>query len=137
VFFDNLQVSHIRGPLLEEIELSEIRPYHKQNNSRHGQTHYYPFGLTMSGIRSKAMNFGSPENKKGYNGNEIQNKEFSDGSGLDLYDFNARNYDQQIGRFILIDPESEEADQESWSPFHFGYNNPIRYGDLDGRIPIP
>ncbi|MCA2776071.1 MAG: hypothetical protein IM474_12620 [Microcystis sp. M135S2] len=91
----------------------------------------------MSGISSKAMNFGSPENKKGYNGNEIQNKEFSDGSGLDLYDFNARNYDQQIGRFILIDPESEEADQESWSPFHFGYNNPIRYGDPDGRIPIP
>ncbi len=103
----------------------------------YSQYHYYPFGLTMRGVSSKAMNFGSPENKKGYNGNEIQSKEFSDGSGLDLYDFNARTYDQQIGRFIQIDPESEEADQESWSPFHFGYNNPIRYGDPDGRIPIP
>jgi RHS repeat-associated protein len=116
VFFDNLQLIHNRGPVLEE-------------------TYYYPFGLTMAGISSKALAFGK-ENKKGYAGNEIQNKEFSDGGGLELYDFNARTYDQQIGRFIQIDPESEEADQESWSPFHYSYNNPIVFSDPDGRIPI-
>jgi RHS repeat-associated protein len=88
----------------------------------------------MAGISSKAA--GGLINKKGYNGNEIQNKEFSDGSGLELYDFNARTYGQQIGRFIQIDPESEEADQESWSPYHFGYNNPINNSDPDGRTPI-
>lgn len=89
----------------------------------------------MAGISSMALAFGSPENKKGYNGNELQNKEFSDGSGLDAYDFNARTYDQQIGRFIQIDPLSDEEGQESLTPYHFTFNNPILYNDPDGKIP--
>ena len=91
----------------------------------------------MAGISSKALVFGDPKNKKGYAGNELQNKEFNDGSGLELYDFNARTYDQQIGRFIQIDPLTEEGGQESWSPYHYSYNNPARFSDSDGKFPFP
>jgi len=109
VFFDNLEVVHTRGPLLEE-------------------TNYYPFGLTMTGISSKALVFGGAENKyKFNNGNELQSKEFSDGSGLELYDAKNRMYDPQTGRFGRIDPMSDF--NASSSPYTFAGNNPLLYND--------
>ncbi len=87
----------------------------------------------MAGISSKAA--GKLRSNKGFNGNELQSKEFSDGSGLELYDFNARTYDPQIGRFMQIDPETELW-QENLTPYHFGLNNPILHDDPDGKNPI-
>ena len=111
VFFDNLQVTHIRGPILEE-------------------THYYPFGLVMQGISSKALAFGGSLNRKKFNGVELSNNEFSDGSGLEWYDTDFRRYDQQIGRFTGIDALSEL--NFNWSPYAFAQNNPILFSDPYG-----
>jgi RHS repeat-associated protein len=81
----------------------------------------------MSGISAKSA--GKPENKFKYNGNEIQNREFSDGSGLNAMDFNARTYEPQLGRFWQLDPIVKVNE----SPYSWNTNNPILFADPDGR----
>lgn len=108
VYFDNLQVIHNRGPLVEE-------------------RHYYPDGLTMFAISNRA--FGKLETSLGYQGKDFQGGEFYDGTGLEEYDFVARFYDPQLGRWWTQDPAGQFA-----SPYNAMANNWPSYVDRDGRL---
>ncbi|MBW8683305.1 DUF6443 domain-containing protein [Chitinophaga rhizophila] len=84
MYFDNFTVRHLSGPLLED-------------------THYYPMGLLMEGISSKALKGTSYlENKHRYKGNQLHNNEMRQGPGLDWYNENNRMYDVQTGRWFSI-----------------------------------
>nr|WP_255724383.1 RHS repeat-associated core domain-containing protein [Terrimonas ginsenosidimutans] len=92
------------------------------------ESHYYPFGLTMAGISSKALSFGGPENKKKY-----QQYEFNSDFNINLYESFYRTHDPQIGRFLQIDPKPTDGE----SPYAAMGNNPVLNTDFLGDTLSP
>ncbi len=86
------------------------------------ESHFYPFGMRMEG---NFVQHTGNENRYLFNGIE-RNEDF--GLGWDMALF--RSYDPAIARWNQIDPLSNMA--TSWTPYRFGFNNPLIYSDPAG-----
>ncbi|MEJ7646774.1 MAG: RHS repeat-associated core domain-containing protein [Chryseolinea sp.] len=102
VHFDDVTVSHTPSPIVSVAD-------------------YFPFGLSYNAGEKT----GSLEQKYLYNGKELQ-----DEMALGWYDYGARMYMPEIGRWGVTDPMSEKG--RRWSPYNYALDNPLRFIDPDG-----
>lgn len=84
------------------------------------ETEYFAFGLLIP--RTVGTN------KYLYNGKEKQPE-------TNYFDFGARQYDSSIGRWLTVDPSAEDSSQMDKSVFAYGWNNPAKNADPDGKLP--
>lgn len=88
------------------------------------RTEYYAFGTP----------FEQQVGDEGAQRYKFTGKEFDSMHGLHYYDHGARMYDPLLIRWHLPDPLAEKY--YSISPYAYCLNNPIKYVDPDGEIPI-
>ncbi len=106
VYFDNFIVTQEHSRIAEE-------------------NHYYPYGLKIAGISSKAYN--KLDNKYDFQGDNSEEE-----SETGWNEFDLRMYDPQIGRWTAADPEDVD-----FSPYIGMGNNPMNMIDPDGADPDP
>ncbi|NIF06147.1 RHS repeat-associated core domain-containing protein [Chryseobacterium sp. Tr-659] len=87
---------------------------------------YYPFGLTFGDNGVNIFGSLSPNYSYAYNGKEYQ-------AETKMYDYGARMYMPELGRWGTVDPLAEKMTRHS--PYNYVFNNPMRFIDPDGNEP--
>ncbi|MEH7887842.1 RHS repeat-associated core domain-containing protein, partial [Elizabethkingia meningoseptica] len=84
------------------------------------ENNYYPFGLKHEGYNNASLTNTAYQYK--YNGKELQE--------TGMYDYGARMYMPDLGRWGVIDPLNDIA--PSLSPYRYAFNSPISFTDPFG-----
>ena len=90
---------------------------------------YYPFGMQMPGRKYSQPNGAY---RYGFNGKENDNEIKGEGN---QQDYGMRIYDTRLGRFLSVDPITQEYPE--LTPYQFASNRPIDGIDLDGMEYAP
>ncbi|WP_236709573.1 DUF6443 domain-containing protein [Elizabethkingia ursingii] len=85
------------------------------------ENNYYPFGLKHQGYNSNSLANNAYQYK--YNGKELQE--------TGMYDYGARMYMPELGRWGVVDPLAEKY--LHMSSYNYATNNPILFIDPDGQ----
>ncbi|RXM38167.1 hypothetical protein BOQ62_19115 [Chryseobacterium sp. CH21] len=87
------------------------------------ESNYYPFGLKHEGYNTL---LGNPAYNYKYNGKELQEN--------GMYDYGARMYMPDLGRWGVMDAMSEKF--SSLSPYNYALNSPVMVVDPDGNFAV-
>ncbi len=105
--------------------LGNTRVTYTQKGEVLQDNNYYPFGMSTGEATNYFAN-ACLENKYLYNG-----KELDDDLGVGWYDYGARFYDPQLGRWHALDNLADKYFH--LSPYSYVANNPILFIDPDGQ----
>ncbi|WP_052352632.1 RHS repeat domain-containing protein [Chryseobacterium oranimense] len=108
----NVRVSYGKNNVTGSLEITDANDY-------------YPFGMNHLKTGNAYFGASSYKNYK-YNGKELQE--------TGMYDYGARMYMADIGRWSVVDPAAELG--RRFSPYNYAFDNPIMFIDPDGRYPI-
>ena len=103
----------------EKDHLGSVRAVINDSGAVLATNNYLPFGTRHSGGML------SDDVRYRFNGMELQTT-----GELNLLDFGARMYDNELGRWFVQDPLAEKY--LSFSPYNYCVNNPLRFTDPTG-----
>ncbi|MGX5854410.1 DUF6443 domain-containing protein [Dyadobacter jiangsuensis] len=104
--------------------LGNVRVVFNEHGDVLQMTDYYPFGLAIPKDNNTPA-IRNATNRYLYNEKELQ-------VGSNYLDYGARTYMPEVGRWTTADPLAELS--RRYSVYAYGYNNPLRFIDPDGRL---